>query len=314
LTSYVAPIGTGFGDVLISLPVIDALIARGETVCLVTRSFRQKDIAPRIEGICGEVEEEQLQLTAGDRYFNLRDHPIQTEHVWGSKEFEAWFGPTDFEKIISIVAHDFQIPISFEHLRPLKCNRRQEALGKIGFVPGSDGFYKHWPTGYWLQLRDALLQAGLEPILIGKPEESPAVNELLNHGLTWVESPTPGDAIDLVSSCRLVVAVDTGLMHAAVQQGIPTVAFIHPKNHHVRSAANCFNLFGIVCPDLCGRDPITTPEGALAASGLSVALKFDHRLCQLPPAEGCMGAITPSQVLTLIKEKGLLPELSRTQA
>jgi hypothetical protein len=288
------------------LPVIDVLIDRGEDVCLVTRSFRQVGISPRIVGIGGEVAEEQLKLEEGDRYVNLRAHPIQTDHVWGSDEFERWFGPTRFEKIISIVANDFQIPVNFENLRPLQFALREEAEGKIAFIPGSDGYYKHWPTAYWLALHDALRQLGLEVLVIGKPDESPAVRELLEHDLQWIETPTPGDAIDVVSNCRIVVAVDTGLMHVALQQGVPTIAFIHPKNYHIRTVRNCFNMFGIECPGECGRDPITTPPGALAASGLEVALKFDHRSCKLAPAESCMGAIQPDAVLDLLKENDVL--------
>ena len=304
-----APIGTGFGDVLISLPVIDVLIDRGEDVRLVTRSFRQAGISPRIAGIKGEIAEEHLQLKADDRYVNLREHPLQTDNIWGSAEFEGWFGPTRFEKIISIVANDFGIPADFENLRPLRFSKRDEAAGKIAFIPGSDGYYKHWPTTYWLQLRDVFDEAGLKIFVIGKPDESPAVKELLEHGMSWIKSPTPGEAIDLVSSCRLVVSVDTGLMHVALQQGIPTIAFIHPKNYHIRTVRNCFNLFGIECPEKCGREPITTPPGALAASGLEVSLKFDHRPCQLAPSESCMGAIQPGRVLDLLNERGLPPEL-----
>jgi Glycosyltransferase family 9 (heptosyltransferase) len=303
----VAPIGSGFGDVVISLPVIDVLIDRGEDVWLVTRSFRQVGISPRIVGIRGEVAEENLQIKTGDRYVNLRKHPLQTDHVWGSDKFERWFGPTRFEKIISIVANDFGIATDFQCLRPLQFSKRDEAAGKIAFIPGSDGYYKHWPTTYWLQLRQALEQAGLQILVIGKPDESPAVKDLIEHGLQWIESPTAGEAIDLVSSCRLAVSVDTGLMHVALQQGIPTVAFIHPSNYHIRTVKNCFNLFGIDCPEKCGREPVTTPPEALAASELAVSLKFDHRPCQLAASESCMGVIQPDKVLELMNEH--LPEL-----
>jgi hypothetical protein len=309
LTTYVAPIGSGFGDVLISLPVIDELIDRGEDVCLVTRSFRQVGISPWIVGIAGEVAEEDLKIESGDRYVNLRAHPLQTDHVWGSEEFERWFGPTRFEKIISIVCNDFQITTNFEELRPLQFTWQEEGDGKIAFIPGTDGFYKHWPTDYWLALHEIFSQAGLEVLVIGKPDESPAVQALLDHGLQWIETSTPGDAIDLVSSCRAVIAVDTGLMHVALQQGIPTVAFIHPKNYHIRTVKNCLNVFGTECPEKCGRDAIITTPEALAASGLDVALKFDHRPCTLSPAESCMGAITPDAVLDLLETKNVLPEL-----
>jgi hypothetical protein len=308
MTTYVAPIGSGLGDVLISLPVIDSLIDRGEDVCLVTRSFRQLDISSRIAGIKGELPEERLHLTDGDRYVNLRDHPLQTEHIWGSSEFEEWFGPTNYEKIIALIAQDFGIAVTYERLRPLDFNFRPDIADKIVFVPGTDGYYKHWITEYWLKLKSALLASSIEAIVVGKLDESPAVKDLWAHGLPWVETPTPGEAIDVVSSCRAVVAVDTGLMHVALQQGIPTIAFIHPRNYHFRSVKNCSNLFGIACPAKCERGELATPTEALAASALDVTLKFDHRPCTLPASESCMGAIQPATVVQLLREKGVIAD------
>ena len=37
---------------------------------------------------------------------------------------------------------------------------------------------------------------------------------------------TPGDAVDVLSACRAVVGVDTGLTHIAAQQGTPTSPFV----------------------------------------------------------------------------------------
>jgi hypothetical protein len=286
--------------------VIDSLIDRGEDVCLVTRSFRQLDISPRITGIKGELPEERLHLKDGDRYVNLRDHPLQTDHVWGSSQFEQWFGPTSYEKIITLIAQDFGIPITYERLRPLNFTPRPDMADKIVFVPGTDGYYKHWPTEYWLMLHSALLACSIEAIMVGRPDESPAVRDLLAHRVPWVETPTPGEAIDVLSNCRAVVAVDTGLMHVALQQGIPTIAFVHPSNYHFRSVQNCSNLFGIPCPAKCERGESSMPPEALAASVLDVALKFDHRSCILPVSESCMGAIQPAAVLQLLRDKRVL--------
>ncbi len=249
-----APIGSGFGDVLISLPVMQALIERGENVFLVSRSFRQVGISERIIGLKGEVAESELELLEGDRYLNLRDHPLQTDHIWGSPQFEEFFGPTDMEKIISKIAVDFGVETDFVRLRPLRFDRRADLQDAVAFVPGTDGYYKHWLHENWLALQDELNCAGLRVIVAGKADESPAVARLLEAGCECLETPTAGQAIDLISSCVAVVSVDTGLMHTAVQQGVPTYCFVHPRNHHKRSASNCFNFAAADCPEKCQRD------------------------------------------------------------
>jgi hypothetical protein len=307
--TFVAPIGTGFGDVLISLPVIQCLIDRNESVFLVSRCFRQVGIAERVVGLCGEVAEDRLELQQGDRYVNLRDHWLQTDHIWGSPEFERLFGKTDLEQIIKTIAADFDIQIDYSELRQLQFATRAELSGAVAFVPGTDGFYKHWPHEHWLCLYELLKAEQTRVILVGRPDESPAVQRLLAAGIEWIETRSPGDAIDVISSCAAVVAVDTGLMHTAVQQGIPTFAFIHPRNYHMRSARNCCNFIANDCPAKCGRD-FEVKEGFAAASGLGVDLKFDHRECTLSAAENCMGSVAPQAVLDRMREYGVIAQLA----
>jgi len=298
LSIFLAPIGSGLGDVLISLPVVQALLDRGEETYFVRRSFRQEGVAPRIEGLAGDVSEEEVKarLGADDTYINLRAHPIQTDYLWGSPEFEAIFGVTRMEKIIALIAADWGLQISYDSLRPLAFSRREEVRGKILFIPGTDGYYKHWPQAYWLELRRLLAEKGHDVIVVGRPDESPSVKALLELGLPWIETATAGDAVDVVSSAAAVVSVDTGLMHVAVQQGLPVFTFIHPGNFHERSAANCSNFYGVHCPPQCGRDT-AVKEGTLASDALAVGLKFDHHLCRMPTEQNCMAGITPYMVL-----------------
>lgn len=308
MDTYIAPIGTGFGDVIISLPVLQALIDSGESVYLVTRSFRQLDIASRVSGLKGEIAESDLQLKADDRYINLRAHPLQTDHVWGSPEFEEFFGAAaDMEKIIAKIACDFGIKTDFVNLKPLLSSPRAGFEETVAFVPGTDCFYKHWPHEHWLILNQLLLKAGKKIIVLGKPDESPAVRRLIDAGLSWVETPSPGEAIDLISSACAVISVDTGLMHTAVQQHKPTIAFCHPRNFHRRSAANCRNFISSDCPASC-RDFSVLP-GFAAASGLAVDLKFDSTECSLPLAENCMSQISPYLVLEELNTLGVLNAL-----
>ncbi|MBS2009220.1 MAG: hypothetical protein JST01_19355 [Cyanobacteria bacterium SZAS TMP-1] len=305
LSTYLAPIGSGFGDVLISLPVVQALLDQGAETYLVTRSFRQKGIAARVPGLAGEVAEAELRLQPGDRYLNLRAHPIQTDHLWGTPEFEAVFGVTRLEKIIALIAGDDGLTVSYSQLKPLQYAVRPDVAGKIVFVPGTDGYYKHWPESYWMQLFKELKERGQSVVMIGRPDESPSVKGLLERGLAWVETPSAADAIDVVSSARAVVSVDTGMMHVAVQQGRPTFAFIHPANYHQRSADNCFNFIGVQCPAECGRDT-ELKAGITAADSLEVDLKFDRHVCRMPLEENCMAGIAPQAVLSKMIEQGVV--------
>jgi len=307
LATYLAPVGSGFGDVLISLPVVQALIDKGEETYFVKRSFRQEGVPLRIEGLAGDLAEEDVQsrLGPGDTYLNLRAHPIQTDYLWGSPEFESIFGVTRMEKIITHIATDWGLDISFEKLHPLRFTERADVRGKILFVPGTDGYYKHWPHSYWMELQAELSERGLEVIVAGRPGESPSVKALLDSGIPWAESVTAGDAIDVVSSARAAVAVDTGLMHVAVQQGVPVMAFIHPSNFHERSAANCFNFHGVLCPTECGRDTVLK-EGITASDALEVGLKFDHHICQMPIGQNCMSGVTPQAVLAEMTRRQII--------
>jgi hypothetical protein len=304
VSTFVAPIGSGFGDVLISLPVVQALLDQGEETYLVTRSFRQEGIAARVAGLAGEVAESELRLGPGDRYLNLRAHPIQTDHLWGTPAFEAIFGVTRLEKIIALIASDYGLSLSYSQLRPLQYEARPDVAGKIVFVAGTDVHYKHWPEIYWLELFDELKARGQSVTMVGRPDESPSVKALIERGLDWVKTPSAADAIDVVSSARAVVAVDTGMMHVAVQQGLPTFAFIHPAYYHQRSAANCFNFIGVQCPVECGRDT-ELKAGITAADSLEVGLKFDHHVCRMPLSSNCMAGIAPLAVLSRMIEQGV---------
>src|ERR1700674_2050017 len=86
---WIAPISLGLGDLVVSLPAIQALIHRGracgEEVWLVARSPAQSLLAGRITGLAGTVDEGSFNPRPGDgRFVDLRDHPIQRDFWWGS--------------------------------------------------------------------------------------------------------------------------------------------------------------------------------------------------------------------------------------
>ena len=303
--TYVSAIGSGLGDVVLCLPVRQKLIEARKNVVLVTRSFRQEGISERIAGIKGEISEELLSLNTDDSYINLRAHPLQTDHTWGTPEFEAFFGgPSNMEQIVQRISADFGIEFSYEELSPLKFRKLEELSNTVALIPGSDGFYKHWPHEYWMRLNSEITGLGLKTVVLGKENESPPVSRLLKAGLPHLNSPGIAEAIDIVSSCKMVVSVDTGLMHIAVNQGLPTIAFIHPINFHTRTAANCINFRSQrFCPRECREKMFDlAPEQLQAKDYLSVEIKFERQECKLPIEENCMAKIKPEDVFDELKK------------
>src|ERR1700730_3650288 len=115
---WIAPISLGLGDLVVSLPAIQALIHRGracgEEVWLVARSPVQSLLAGRITGAGGTVDEGCCDARPGDgRFVDLRDHPIQRDFWWGSESFEQAFGPLDINGILGRICDDLGIDADF---------------------------------------------------------------------------------------------------------------------------------------------------------------------------------------------------------
>jgi hypothetical protein len=219
---YIAPVSWGLGDLIVSLPAVQALIAEGRQTFLVVRSPLQEGVAERIPGLCGAIAEDQLPFDLGDdTYINLRDHPLQRDYWWGGPEFRALYPTLLINDILAIICGHFGLQANFDALLPVRHERRKEIENKVVFVAGSDGDHKCWPAANWLSLSQIVGRENI--VLLGQPESSPAVQELIGKGLNWVETRTVQEAIDAVSTARAVVGVDTGLTHIAVQQRVPTI-------------------------------------------------------------------------------------------
>ena len=78
--TYIAPISFGLGDLIVSLPAIQALITehKPRETWLVARASGQAALADRIAGLGGCVDEDAFEPAgAGDSFFDLRDHALQ---------------------------------------------------------------------------------------------------------------------------------------------------------------------------------------------------------------------------------------------
>ena len=64
--TLVAPVSYGLGDLVVSLPAIQALIAERRQVWLVARATSQRLLAERVAGLDGVVDEAELTCDPGD--------------------------------------------------------------------------------------------------------------------------------------------------------------------------------------------------------------------------------------------------------
>jgi ADP-heptose:LPS heptosyltransferase len=296
---FVAPISFGLGDLVVSLPVIQKLIAQGrrtgDETWLVARSGAQSRLAPRIEGLNGCVDEETFDAPVeGDRLVDLRDHPLQRDYWWGSAEFENAFGPLLINDILGRISADFEIEAEFARPVPLKSQPRPELGTTVQFVTESDGPSKRWTADRWAALAAGISGLGLEARLVTRDETAA---DMRAAGIEATRAPTPGDAVDVLSACRAVIGVDTGLTHIAVQQGTPTVTICRANTIFLRPWPHTRAVMGDPCDDAC-----TALENDYAYNE-RVSLRgfrWEPRTC--PVGGRCLDPVGPADVLRALGE------------
>ena len=162
---FIAPVSFGLGDLVVSLPVVQAAVrsdrrSGGET-WLVTRSQSQVDLAERISGLAGTVAEGDGAINP-ETYIDLRDHPLQRDHWWGTPAFAAAYGPLTINQIIARIGADFGLVGDFTEPRPLEARGRPDAEGLVVLVADTDGAAKRWAPDRWVGLATVLGQQGLD--------------------------------------------------------------------------------------------------------------------------------------------------------
>lgn len=313
---YIAPIGSGFGDVVVSFPILQGLIANGEKVHLVARSPRQEGFLKVIPGLFGSIREPDLKtqsLSPADRYFNFREHSIQMDWVWGSAEFEQYMPKARINGILEKICSDFGIPTDFSELTPLPYHTDSRSKGRVLFVPGTTGNNKEWSVENWLQLENRLREIGFDISIVGEPERSALVSELIQLGLDWISTPTVAQVIDTISSAKLVVSVDTGVMHLAVNQGIPTIALFNNPPIYERSYDNCFSLVANACQAECLIDPSVDKPNIKTEYVKWQWLDGERGVCKAAPEKHCMRTITVEMVMDIVLRQNLLERTTKAR-
>lgn len=296
--AYVAPISFGLGDLVVSLPAIQALIARGRDhgveTWLVAHSVAQARLADRIVGLTGWVGEESFDRDDHDGHFvDLRDHPLQRDWWWGSAEFEDAFGRLSINDILSRICADFGIPADFTRPTPLAALPRPELSSCVILVTESDGASKQWSVDRWRALADGLRARDLDMRLLTRDEAAPEMRAL---GIAEARAPSPRGALDVLGAARAVIGIDTGMTHLAVQQGTPTVTICRPPAVYVRPWPHAGAVVGDPCDDAC-----IAAEKEYAYND-RVDLRGFRRQPRICPVGGrCLDSVQPEDVLAALE-------------
>jgi Glycosyltransferase family 9 (heptosyltransferase) len=295
---FIAPVSFGLGDLVVSLPVVQAAVSAGlrsggET-WLVARSSSQVLLAERISGLAGTVLEGDAATWLPEELVDLRDHPLQRDHWWGSPEFEAAYGPWSINEIIGRIGADLGVVADFGAPVPLESRSRPDADGLVLFVADAEGTAKRWSPEHWAELAAALGRRGLPAAVVTRGDGS---SSLVEDGLAGIVAATPGEAVDVLSACRAVVGVDTGLTHIAAQQGTPTVTLCRTPAVYFRSWPHTRLVAGSACDPACQR-----VEKAYAYNE-RVDLRAWHPAARACPSGGrCLAAIEPGSVVRMLEE------------
>ena len=293
-----APISFGLGDLVVSIPVVQALIAdsrrTGDETWLVARSASQAGLSERIPGLAGCIDEEALQaVSGGDRVVDLRDHPLQRDHWWGSPEFEAAVGPLDINQILDRISSDFGIDAVFSAPTPLRSSLVPGLTGTVLLVTETDGPAKVWPATKWASLA-AQLRRRFDVRQVTRTATGGDLDQLVAPALPV---PTPGAAVDALSSCRGVIGIDTGLTHIAAQQRTPTVTICRHGSVYFRPWPHTRALRGAPCDAAC------LTEERTSAYNERVSLRgflWQPRTC--PSGQRCLAGLQPEQAVRLLDE------------
>jgi Glycosyltransferase family 9 (heptosyltransferase) len=290
----VAPVSFGLGDLVVSLPVIQALIAEHTPVWLVARAPSQELLAERITGLAGVVAEDDAACGPDDRFVDLRDHPLQRDFWWGSPAFEAAYGALDINDILGRISADLGIDAEFASPTPLLARARPELKDTVILVHETDGPGKRWPPHFWAELAATLQADGHEVVYVTRDDKASPLGRLNIPSLT---APTPGEAVDALTACSGVIGIDTGLTHIAAQQGTPTVTVCRDSSVYFRPWPHCRVLRGGQCTDAC-----TAAEEAYAYHGRVSLRGFRPPARECPSGSPCLAGARPEAAAVLLQD------------
>jgi hypothetical protein len=285
----------GLGDLVVSLPAIQALVMESRPAWLVARSPSQRLLAERIDGLAGVVDEATYTECPGDRFIDLRDHPLQRDVWWGSDEFEATFGPMNINDILHRICVDLGVHADFTRPVPLRTRPCPNLDRAVLLVHETDGAAKSWPAERWAEVATILREDGHEVAHVTKgASPTPLLDDT---GVAALVATTPPEAVDALSACRAVIGVDTGLTHIAVQQGTPTVTICRRRSVYVRPWPHSVALRGSDCTELC-----RAAETASAYNRTVSLREFRPPPRTCPSGSACLAGTRTADAVALLRE------------
>jgi hypothetical protein len=246
MTVFFKVLGSGIGDVVVCKSTFESFCRNtDEDVVFVARGPRQVGLSKLLDGAAKEINEFEIEQTMkdGDTIINLRDHPWQCEHDWFSADFKARYPDIKILEILEDICRDKGIAATPRELKPFAFELDSRVAGKVIVIPGTTMKAKKMKPIFWQNLVSQLRAKNIETIMLGNADASPEISELVDLGIEHIATPDLQNAINLISSSKAVVSVDTGLMHIAVQQGIKTVAIFGQCEIYYRPADNCIPIF-----------------------------------------------------------------------
>jgi hypothetical protein len=246
MTVFFKVLGSGIGDVVVCKSTFESFCRNTtENVVFVARGPRQVGLSKLLDGAVSEVKEFEIEesMKDGDSVINLRDHPWQREHDWFSADFKVRYPNIKILEILDDICRDKGIAGNARAFKPFAFEFDSRAANKVIVMPGTTMKAKKMKPTFWQNLVEQLRAKNIQTIMLGSADASPEITELVDLGIEHIATPELQDAINLISSSKAVVSVDTGLMHIAVQQGIKTVAIFGQCEIYYRPAGNCIPVF-----------------------------------------------------------------------
>lgn len=119
-------------------------------------------------------------------------------------------------------------------------NRLTEEDGNRRYLclhPGAGAPVKLWTAASFAQVADTLtMRYGLQVIISGSAGERSLAEDIAarmeQSPILFAGQTSLGELAAIMGRCELVIGVDSGPLHLAVSQGVPTVHLFGPVDHH----------------------------------------------------------------------------------
>ena len=284
----------GIGDILCTLPSLDALRARDPNATIVYAAYKAFHPLLHMSGLVDVLIESggyRKWGRATDRCYDHVYRPYYEDEIWTGLPLVHIVD--DFARKIGVTLRDRQPRLSVpaelrERLRPEVEALRRGSSPVIAAQVGPSWAVRMWPDAHWVALvRRLAAERDAAVVLLGADfhqESGRAVTARVPGAVDWIGRHSLPETAAVLSLCDQFVGIDSGLLHMAGAVGTPGVG-----------------LFGPVDPSL-RLPPVTPAVGVCAPLADVPCLGCHHRIPRAhwksgcPQDIACMRAITPDAV------------------